>query len=221
VLRPEPITHILFDMDGVLLDTEPLYTKSIQAVTSRFGKTFDWGLKEQIMGRGRLAAAAFLVDALALPLDAETFLVERDVVLMDLLAEAVEIPGAEAFTRGLHQRGLKLAVATSSERRLFHHKTQHHQDWFSIFSAVVCGDDPRLTHTKPAPDIFLIAARELGAEPACCLVFEDSPAGIQAALAAGMRVVALPDPNLDPALLAGAHHIIRGYHEFPQELLTF
>lgn len=217
--QPHTFTHVLFDMDGVLLDTEPLYTQAIQEVAARFGKTFDWSLKEQIMGRGRVAAAEFLVKALELPLDAASFLVERDAVLLHHLAEAPEVAGAEAFTRRLHASGLKLAVATSSERRLFELKTRLHRDWFSIFSVVVCGDDPRLARTKPSPDIFLLAAREMGAEPARCLVFEDSPAGVEAALAAGMRVVALPDPNLSPGLMAKAHHLIPGYHAFPFELL--
>jgi len=218
-MTSEPITHVLFDMDGVLLDTEPLYSRAIQEVAGRFGKTFDWSLKEQIMGRGRLAAATFLIQALELPLDVPTYLAERDAVLLDYLAHAPEITGAEAFTRHLHARGLTLAVATSSTRGLYQLKTQDHRAWFSIFSAVVCGDDPRLTHTKPAPDIFLLAARELGVDPSCCLVLEDSPAGVQAALAAGMRVVALPDPNLNPDLMAGAHHVITGYHDFPLSLL--
>jgi len=218
-MKPEPITHVLFDMDGILLDTEPLYSRAIQEVASRYGKTFDWNMKEQIMGRGRLAAANFLVAALGLPLDAQAYLVERDAILLHHLAEAPEIAGAEAFTRKLLALGLKLAVATSSTRGLFELKTQLHGAWFSIFSAVVCGDDPRLTQTKPAPDIFLLAARELGADPSQCLVFEDSPAGVKAALAAGMRVVAMPDPNLNPELMAGACQVITGYAEFPMSLL--
>ena len=215
----EPITHVLFDMDGVLLDTEPLYTKAIHAVTSRYGHAFGWGLKEQIMGRGRVAAARFLVETLKLPLSPEAFLEARDAVLLDMLAKAAEIPGAEAFTRSLHARGLTLAVATSSERRIFSLKTGLHQNWFTTtFSAVVCGDDPRIAHAKPAPDIFLLAARMLKADPAHCLVVEDSPAGIAAAKAAGMRVVAMPDPNLDRAHLAQADWVIEGYHAFPMGL---
>jgi len=221
VTRPEPITHVLFDMDGVLLDTEPLYTRAIQAVASRYGKTFDWNLKEQIMGRGRMAAAKFLVSTLELPLDPLAYLAERDALLLGYLTKASEIPGAEALTRDLHARGLTLAVASSSERRLFDLKTCQHKAWLEIFSAVVCGDDPRVGRTKPAPDIFLVAAEELQAPPANCLVIEDSPAGVEAALAAGMRVVALPDPNLDVARLAGALRIIRGYEEFPMDLLGF
>lgn len=218
-MNSEKPVCVLFDMDGVLLDTEPLYSKAIHAVTSRFGHEFTWALKEKIMGRGRMAAARFLVETLALPLTPETFLEERDGVLMDLLAKAQEIPGAEAFTRRLHGQGVKMAVATSSESGIFEHKTGLHRAWFSIFSAVVCGDDPRLTAAKPSPDIFLVAARELGVQPAQCLVVEDSPAGVQAARAAGMKVIAMPDPNLDPSLVAGADHIISGYEAFPLELL--
>jgi pseudouridine 5'-phosphatase len=218
-MNSENPTCVLFDMDGVLLDTEPLYSQAIHSVTTRFGHDFTWALKEKIMGRGRMAAARFLVETLQIPLTPEAFLAERDVVLMDLLAVAKEIPGAEAFTRLLHARGVKMAVATSSESGIFEHKTGLHREWFSIFSAVVCGDDPRLTAAKPSPDIFLVAARELGVKPDHCLVVEDSPAGVQAARAAGMRVIAMPDPNLDPSLVAMADCVIRGFHEFPMECL--
>src|SRR4029078_5369692 len=98
----------------------------------------------------------------------------------------------------------------SSERKLFELKTSPHA-FFELFDAVVCGDDPRGTAKKPSPDIFLVAARDLRATPAHCVVFEDSPAGVQAPLAAGMRVVAMPDPELGEGPCAGAHRIVTGW----------
>ena len=91
-------------------------------------------------------------------------------------------------------------------------KTRQHRAWMSLFAAVVCGDDPRVKRGKPAPDIFLAAARDLGADPETCLVFEDSPFGVRAALAAGMQVVAMPDPNMDRARYADAHLVVDGFH---------
>ncbi len=87
---------------------------------------------------------------------------------------------------------------------------------------MVCGDDPRVGAKKPAPDIFLVAARELRAEPPACLVFEDSLAGVEAALRAGMRVVALPDASAGPEHgrhFRSAHHVLNGWSEASMALL--
>ena len=197
---------------GVLLDTEPLYTEATQAVVGRFGKTYDWSIKRHTMGRDARFSARFLLDALGVPLTPEEFLRERRPILESLLDASPPMRGAEAFVRALHARGVPMAVATSSERALFERKTRGHE-WFVLFDAVVCGDDPRVTARKPAPDIFLVAASDLGARPSACVVFEDSPAGVEAALAAGMRVVALPDPALGAEHCRGAHRVVTGWHE--------
>ena len=80
---------------------------------------------------------------------------------------------------------------------MFELKTTRHREWFSTFSAIILGDDPRVRRGKAAPDIFLVAAEALGANPLDCLVVEDAPAGVQAARAAGMQVIAIPDSGMD------------------------
>ena len=71
-----------------------------------------------------------------------------------------------------------------------------------------------MEHSKPAPDIFLLAARRMRADPECCLVFEDSPAGIAAARAAGMYAVAVPDPHMDHGVYGNAHEILGSLEDF-------
>jgi pseudouridine-5'-monophosphatase len=204
---------VLFDLDGVLLDTEPLYTEATQAVVGRFGKTYDWSLKQYTMGRDARLTARFILERLEIPLSAEAFLLERAPILDALLAECPVIPGAEAFVRKLKADGVPIAVATSSDRRLFELKTRSHSFFEAFGGAVVCGDDPRVTAKKPAPDIFLAAARDLGADPSRCIVIEDSPAGVEAALAAGMRVIAMPDRAMSTDHYGGAHRVVSGYDE--------
>jgi len=126
---------------------------------------------------------------------ADEYLLEREAMLERLFPSALAMPGAHELTRGLAARAVSQAVATSSGRRLFDLKTAQHRDWFRVFATVVLGDDPRVARGKPAPDIFLLAARELGADPTSCLVVEDAPVGIAAAHAAGMQVLAVPDPG--------------------------
>lgn len=192
-------------MDGVLLDTEVFYTRVTQQIVGRYGKTFDWSLKSNMVGRPSIESARYLVEALALPMRPEEYLEEREAELVRWMPGAVAMPGAEELTRDLARGGFRLAVATSSSRHFFELKTTRHRAWFeSAFAAVIVGDDARVGRGKPAPDIFLCAAAALGAEPSACAVVEDSPVGVEAARAAGMQVVAVPYPGMDPARLADA-----------------
>ena len=200
--------HVLFDMDGVLLDTERFYTEVSQRICARFGKVFDWSVKGNMIGRPAMESARYLVETLGLPLTPEEYLTEREALLDELLPTAKAMPGAVELTRALAAAGAELAVATSSGSRLFDLKTRDHKEWFRIFSALVRGDDPRLERGKPAPDIFLLAAADLGAEPSECVVVEDSPAGVAAGRAAGMRVIAVPDRAMETARFAEADRIV-------------
>lgn len=210
---------VIFDLDGVLLDTEPLYTEATAEVAARFGKIYDWSVKRDCIGRGTLDASRIIIDRLGLPLSPEALTAARDARLIELFATAKAIPGAEAFTRELARRGVPMAIATSTDSALFAVKAAPHAAWLSIFDAVVCGDDPRVRHAKPAPDIFLAAADSLRTTPAQCLVIEDSPFGVEAALAAGMQVIAIPDPAMDRALFARAHAIVDGFADLTPEML--
>ena len=216
-----PVTHIIFDMDGVLLDTERFYTEVTQAIVGRWGKVFDWSLKSNMIGRPARDSARYLVETLALPISADEYLREREAMLETLFPESLPMPGARELTVGLAERGVAQAVATSSGRRLFDLKTTSHREWFRVFSTVVLGDDPRIARGKPAPDIFLLAAAELGANPSSCLVIEDAPAGVAAAHAAGMQVIAVPDPGMDHAPLADADLMVASLAELTPDDLGF
>lgn len=193
---PARATHVVFDLDGVLLDTEPLYTEATRRIVSRFGRTFDWTVKSRMIGRPALEAAQILIEHLDLPLDPPALLAERAAVLASLLPDAEAMPGARELVGALAARRVPLAVATSSVRALVELELVRHRDWLRPVRVFVTGDDPRLVRGKPAPDIYLLAAADLGAEPACCVAVEDAPAGVEAARAAGMQVVAVPDRAL-------------------------
>jgi pseudouridine-5'-monophosphatase len=200
----------IFDLDGVLLDTEPLYTEATQTIAARYGKTFDWELKRQTMGTDARRGARLVIDALQLPMTEDDYLSERVALLRTLFASAPAVPGAEHWLRSLSSHGLPIAVGTSSIAELCAIKWQPHP-WLRELEPKVCGDDPDVTARKPEPDIFLVAARRLGVDPGECVVFEDSPAGVQAAKRAGMQVIVLKDPALDAAHFGDADLIVGAY----------
>jgi pseudouridine 5'-phosphatase len=207
------ITHIIYDNDGLLLDTEPFYTEAHQVMAARFGKVFDWTIKSKMIGLRAEDSANVAIGALQLPFTVNEYLEERKHLLKELFPKADAMPGAERLTMHLHNAGIPQAVATSSDKYNFDLKITRHQEWFKIFQCIVFGDDPAIAQGKPAPDIFLLAAQRIEADPAHCLVIEDSPAGIEAARAAGMFALAVPDPNMDDAAYANAHQIIRNLNE--------
>jgi pseudouridine-5'-monophosphatase len=204
---------VIFDMDGVLLDTETLYTEATQHIVGRFGKTYDWSVKANMIGRPAMDSARYLVETLALPISPDEYLSERAVIFEELMPTAEAMPGARELTTFLAARGIPMAVASSSSRAMFDLKTTRHREWFTTFDVVVLGDDPRIHRGKPAPDIFLVAAGALGAAAHRCLVIEDAPAGVDAARAAGMQVVAIPDPGMDRTRLAHADLILNSLIE--------
>lgn len=214
----KPVEAALFDMDGLLLDTEGIYTQTTHAIASRFGKVFDWSIKQHTLGLGALPFAQYIVSTLALPITAEAFLAEREPMLQALFVQAQAMPGAQELVRHLSAHGVPIALATSSRQHYVDLKTRRHRDWFALFDAIVTPDDPEVHAAKPAPDLFAVAARRIGADPARTLAFEDSPFGVQSAVAAGLRAIAVPDAAMDPARYGQAVAVLPSLQAFrPQD----
>jgi len=222
VTDPNHVTALLFDMDGLLLDTERVYTDVTQSIVQRFGKDFTWDLKARMMGRKATEAAQLLVDELQIPLTAEAYLQEREEQQDRLFPSCELLPGVERLVRHLKAHKYPIAVATSSHRKAFELKTARHKELFSLFDVIVTGDDTELRTGKPAPDIFLLALQRLqdggyvgpGGAPETTLVFEDAPNGVEAGKAARMLVCMVPDAKLDRALTSGADQVLGSLEEF-------
>lgn len=204
-----PPTHVIFDLDGTLLDTEPLYTVAAQAVVGRYGKVYDWNVKRHVVGGDPMQGARFVVERLQLPISPEQYIEEREAMMRERCRTVPEKPGASALIEALHARGIPMAIGTSSQRDLAEIKLSSHA-FMQRIAHLVCSDDPGISAGKPAPDIFLTAARLMGASPQDCLVFEDTPKGVEAAHNAGMQAIALPDPEMRDADYGHASLVVGG-----------
>ena len=191
-----PIRAAIFDMDGLLLDSERLYREAFLKAARGLGVEADDATYAALIGLGRKSSQDVLRGRYGPDADALDAAWSEGVVR--LMAAPIPLrPGARTVLRALHG-ALPLAVATSTKtgealRRL------EAANLLPFFETVVGAGD--VARTKPAPDLYLLAAERLGTAPADCAAFEDSANGTRAALAAGMRVVQVPDlVDADPSL---------------------
>ncbi|CAB4397835.1 unnamed protein product [Rhizophagus irregularis] len=191
------ITHCIFDMDGLLLDTERIYYEVTSEILGRYGKTYTWELRSLSLGLRQYDSADLLVRETGIPMSVEELMKERNEKNIERFPNARPMPGVMRLIKHLKAHNIPIAVATSSSRDNFAVKSLNNQELFSMFDSITCGDDPDVKNGKPAPDLFLSAWKSMGSPPLDqCLVFEDAINGIQAAKNAGMHVVWVPDPNI-------------------------
>jgi len=183
---------ILFDLDGLLVDSEPLSRQSWAEVIAEAGYELSDAIFLQMIGRTEKEVKRLFKQAFGEDFPFEAVYQRREQHFVEALErEGVPPkPGAHELLAYLERVGLQKAVASSTYRYLAEMKLRG-AGLHSYFEVIVTGDD--VAHGKPAPDIFLEAARRLGVTPAECIVLEDSTAGIQAANAAGMRCIHIPD----------------------------
>jgi pseudouridine-5'-monophosphatase len=210
------VTHCIFDMDGLLLNTESFYTDVQRDLVKQYGKEHTWELKSKMMGMKALDACRYLVATLDIgdQVTPEEFLEKRETALDALFPTCVLMPGVEKLLRHLSACKVPFCLATSSHKRHYELKTTNHKPMFELFSHRITGD--QVSVGKPAPDIFLKAAAEFDppASPSDCLVFEDAPAGVASAVAAGMPVVMVPHPSLGKELTKDATVVLPSLEDF-------
>ena len=182
--------HVVFDMDGVLVDSEPVHERANAEYLAGLGVTLDQALSDDMMGR----RVRELTDAIAgrLGLPPGRVFSDREAIFWRLLDEGLEpMPGLHAAVDRLAGAGLPLAVASSGTRAYVDHVLER-LEVRAAFDAVVSGED--VHRAKPDPEIYLLAAERLHADPDDCVAIEDTTHGIAAARGAGMRAVAVTHP---------------------------
>lgn len=183
---------VIFDMDGVIFDTEKVYLDIWTEVFEKYGYKMTKELYVTVMGTGRKNVIKTFLENFGDDLPIEKMYEEKDNQLFYRI-ENQGIPlkeGVKELFSMLKEKDYKIALATSAKKERV--EKQIKDKWLKeSFDAIVCGDD--VEKGKPSPDIFLKAAKEIDVEPENCFVVEDSPAGIKAAFSGGMKGIHVED----------------------------
>jgi HAD superfamily hydrolase (TIGR01509 family) len=196
---------VIFDMDGVLVDSEPLFFAAINATLARYGGKIDEEQHQSIMGLDPAQTVTALLELaqVADHVSAEEFMSPYDLEVVTRLQEQSQLlPGVARTIEDLNQRGVPLGLASSS-RMTWIGVTIRATGLEDAFDAIVSGTEVK--HPKPAPDVYLATAAKLGVRPELCIAIEDSANGVRSASAAGMYTIQLrasttafpPQPEAD------------------------
>lgn len=218
---PSDITRygaVIFDMDGVVIDSEPLHEEANQSVFKHHGFDLSRSLLMEIKGMVGLPAVDYLIRACGAGghLEGEAVLDEIRQAGEALMADVEPVAGALAFIRQVRRRVPKVGLTTSA-RRAVQQLVFGKFDLQRYFDAVVAAED--VQRSKPDPQPYLYTASKLGVEPTGCLVIEDSVNGVRSAVRAGCAVAGLTTSFRAAALTAaGAHLTVDGFEALAKQL---
>ena len=217
------IKALLFDFDGLILDTETPDVRAWENIYAEYGFPFPLESWAQIIGgtgASTFNAAIHLQGLLSDPLDLEALQLRQNHISHSLVDQQTVLPGVLDYLHEAKRLGLKLAIASSSP----HSWVDTHAKRigiFEYFDTVVCADDVGIGRTKPNPDLFLLALERLKVRANEAIVFEDSPNGIKAARSAGIFAVAVPNAITSLLLIENANLTLTSLADLPlPELLN-
>jgi HAD superfamily hydrolase (TIGR01509 family) len=191
LIFPKPVEAVIFDMDGLLFDTESVFLSAMQREAQEHGVVISHSFYTSVIGLAREHTLTRLREELGADFPAEDFHAASHHRFKQLLQTELQMkPGVVSMLDTLDRLGLARAIATSSMRS----SAEHHLDHFGLaarFDAVIAHGD--YAQSKPHPAPYLRAAQVLGVDPAHCVAIEDSYHGVRAAAAAGMMAVMVPD----------------------------
>jgi len=190
------IRAVLFDLDGLIIDSEPIHFQAFRGFMQNHEVELPESVMPEFIGYHEIENIRWLKEHYDLPQPLEELVLERRGVYAHLLATAdlPVLPGFWELSAEAKRRGLKQAVVSSSVRpqvELPLRRLLDGSDPHRYFDAILTGDD--VTHTKPAPDIYLLALEQLGVPASEAIAFEDTPAGVTSAATAGIAVYAVPN----------------------------
>ena len=183
---------ILFDLDGVLIDSEPLHGQAWKKTAALFDLNLTYEQLKLLRGKRRIDCANELVKLIPKAVNVKELLNLHKPISRKLILNSRAMQGGESLVKRCNEKNIPMALVTSSSAESFQIKTGPHQ-WMNLFSAMVLGDDKLLAKGKPAPDPYLLAAEKLNIAPQECWAVEDSISGVSSALEAGCFVFFLKE----------------------------
>ena len=199
----------LFDLDGVIFDTEPQYTRFWEGEFRRYYPDRT-GLEHAIKGETLVQTFDHWFSG---PLEAERESVRARLYAFEASMDFPYVKGTADFIHALRAQGIRTAVVTSSNQPKMQNVFRTHPEFTALFDRIVTSED--ITHSKPAPDCYLKAAELLGVDPAECLAFEDSFNGLRSAIDAGTTVVAVTTAHPAAELMDLSHFQIPDFTDAP------
>jgi HAD superfamily hydrolase (TIGR01509 family) len=218
----QPVRAIIFDLDGVLADSEPCWNEIDAKLLAEYGATYSGEYHREVLGVNYRLAVEFYKKAFGINAPTEEMMKRRERIATEFFANRIELfPNVKEVLKELREirpsgsDKMRLAVATSSVSASARPFLDRHQ-LTAFFDVIITGDE--IERGKPAPDIYLRTAEKLGVSADECLVIEDSLSGIAAAKAAKMRVAAIPDRRfVDPRQYEKqADYLLNGLSEVPE-----
>ena len=209
------LSTVIFDLDGVLADSEPWWNQIDAKLLADYGATYRGEYHQNVVGVNYRLAVEFYKKAFGLSVPTEEMMRRRGEIATEFFADRVGLfPGVKKVLEELRQMKLHLAVATSSVGASARPFLDRHQ-LTGFFEVIVTGEE--VERGKPAPDIYLCAAKHLGIPADACPVVEDALPGIAAGKAAKMRVAAIPDRRfVDPSKYEkAADYVLNSIKELP------
>lgn len=185
---------VIFDMDGVLVDSQPYHFKADIDTMAEYGVIKGQKFYESFAGTLTADRMRTLKEMFGLDVPVEEMTIKRENMILDIMGkeDIKPVSGIPEFLRSIKEKGLTTAVASSSDYKLIN-LILDRLKIAQYFDSVTSGSDVK--RGKPSPDVFLLAAERIGIEPAECLVVEDSENGVKAAKAAGMKALGYINPT--------------------------
>ena len=183
---------LLFDLDGVLIDSEPLHGKAWKETAALFDLNLTYDQLKLLRGKRRIDCANELVKLIPKEIKVKELLNLHKPISSQLILTAQAMQGGESLVKKCHENNIPMALVTSSSYESLQIKIAHLK-WMNLFSVMVLGDDKLLAKGKPAPDPYLLAAKKLNIAPQECWAVEDSISGVSSALKAGCFVFFLKE----------------------------
>jgi HAD superfamily hydrolase (TIGR01509 family) len=200
------VQAVVFDLDGLLIDSEPLQAWAWHEYVARFGAVMTPDVLGRMLGLRAIDAVKIPIEMLDLPVDEVTALRDRDEIFLAAVPGAIHAhAGAKELIADLQQREIPIALATSGHRR-YVDLALASAGLTGLFDQEVTAE--LVTRGKPHPDVYLRAAELLAIPPDRCLAIEDAPNGVTAAKAAGMRCIAIPGDHATPDKVAHADAVL-------------